>query len=258
MVEIIGARSQPDVVLICEHASHRIPRSLDGLGLDEEARTSHVAWDPGAEPVAREMADGLAAPLILQRFSRLVYDCNRPPEAESAMPARSEAFVIPGNARLSDRERDRRTREIYEPFHRHVAEILDRSMRAGQAPAVVTIHSFTPVFHGKRRTVEIGFLHDVDSRLADLMLSDAADLNDVNVQRNQPYGPEDGVTHTLQLHAIKRGLPNVMIEIRNDLIRTAAQQTAMAARLSNLVQHAIMRLPTPGNSEADERRRAMR
>ena len=257
-MEIVAAQHQPGVVLVCEHASHRIPTSLDGLGLEEKARTSHVAWDPGAEPVARMMAESLGAALALQRFSRLVYDCNRPPDAESAMPARSEAFVIPGNARLSNRERERRTREVYEPFHRQVAELLDQSMQAGQAPALVTIHSFTPVFHGKRRAVEIGFLHDIDRRLADLMLSEAASWDDVNVQRNQPYGPEDGVTHTLQLHAIKRGLPNVMIEVRNDLIKTAAQQTAMAARLSNLVQNAITRLPTPGTSEADGRRQAMR
>ncbi|MDH3662192.1 MAG: N-formylglutamate amidohydrolase [Alphaproteobacteria bacterium] len=242
-VEIVNSDGSSDVLLICEHASNLVPASLKALGLDQEALSSHIAWDPGAAAVARLMAKTLAAPLILQRLSRLVYDCNRPPEAESAMPIRSEVFEIPGNVGLTDGAREARVEAVYRPFRDAVARQLDRMITEGRAPAVVTIHSFTPVFHGRRRSVEIGLLHDIDTTLADAMLGLSADWRDLDVRRNQPYGPEDGVTHTLQVDAIARGLANVMIEIRNDLIATPDQQSVMAARLSGLLSDGLRRLP---------------
>lgn len=251
-VEIVIPEDQHDserdagIVLICEHAGRLIPRSLGTLGLDPKALESHVAWDPGAEPVARAMAKRLGAPLILQRFSRLVYDCNRPPDAESAMPARSEVFDIPGNAALSEAEREARVQAIYRPFRAASARLLDGALRLGRAPAVVSIHSFTPIYYGRPRAVELGLLHDVDSRLADAMLNEAAGWSDLVVRRNEPYGPEDGVTHTLRVDAIARGLPNVMIEIRNDLIATPETQAAMAMKLADLVSLAVERL-SPGD-----------
>ena len=242
-VEVIDAEGAADVVLICEHASNRVPRSLNALGLDPAVLESHVAWDPGAAPVARLMAEALAAPLVLQRFSRLVYDCNRPPDAASAMPARSEIFDIPGNAGLDRAARMARVEGLYRPFRKSVAAMIDRHMRRGATPAVVTIHSFTPVFHGRPRSVGLGFLHDTDARLADALLGLCGDATDLQIRRNEPYGPEDGVTHTLQVDAIARGLPNVMIEIRNDLIATPDQQAAMATRLAGLIRRALGRLP---------------
>lgn len=242
-VEVVNPDGSGEIVLICEHAGNLMPRSLHALGLDNEALLSHVAWDPGAAPVARLMATLLDAPLILQRFSRLVYDCNRPPDAESAMPAKSEIFDIPGNVGLTDAARQARTEAVYRPFREKVAWALDRVTRRGRTPAVVTIHSFTPVFHGKRRSVELGLLHDIDARLVDAMLDASADWQDLVVRRNEPYGPEDGVTHSLRVDAIARGLPNVMIEVRNDLIETRSQQSAMAARLAGLVTNALGGLP---------------
>ncbi len=242
-VEVEGDAGTAGILLICEHAGNCIPRSLGGLGLDEDTRRSHAAWDPGALQVAKRMSERLAAPLVWQRYSRLVYDCNRPPEAESAMPAKSEIYGIPGNARLTDAGRQARIDAIYRPFHDHVAALLNRFKESGRRPAIVTVHSFTPIFHGRRREVELGFLHDADARLADAMLAGSEHWSELVIRRNQPYGPDDGVTHTLRRHGIARGLPNVMIEIRNDLIDTPERQSAMADRLSTLMQDALDRLP---------------
>ena len=238
-VEIVNPCGRGDVVLICEHAGRLVPRSLNGLGLDRETLMSHVAWDPGAAPVARDMARHLDAPLVLQRFSRLVYDCNRPPDAESAMPAQSEIFDIPGNVGLTPAARMARTDAVYLPFRDAVASVIDQRIEQGSLPAVVTIHSFTPVFHGRRRTVELGILHDADSALADAMLEASTGWTDLVVRRNEPYGLEDGVTHTLKIHAIERGLSNVMIEVRNDLIKSHDHQSAMALRLAELVRASL-------------------
>lgn len=256
-VEVVNEQGDAAILFICEHASNRVPERLGDLGLDEETRQSHIAWDPGAEPVARGMARELNAPLILQRFSRLVYDCNRPPDAASAMPARSEVFEIPGNRALSATDRAMRTEALYVPFHQAITDHLNRLNRAmalGRYPAIVTIHSFTPVFHGRPRTVEIGLLHDRDARLADSMLDLVPEPGAPDIRRNEPYGPEDGVTHTLQLHALPRGLLNVMIEIRNDLLDPAGQ-ARLADDLARMVSQALERL---GSSGAALKRQASR
>ena len=236
VAEVINPHAAGRFVLLCEHASNHIPETLDGLGLDEAAKRSHVAWDPGAAELARAMSDRLDAPLVLARISRLVYDCNRPPHADAAMPARSELYDVPGNANLSEADRKARVCNYYDPFCEVVSDTLDR---AGPDVTLVTIHTFTPVYYHKPRDVEIGILHDSDRRLADLMLASASDHGDHLVRRNEPYSPEDGVTHSLKLHAIRRGLSNVMLEVRNDLVATADDQARMADMLSGWLTQCV-------------------
>lgn len=222
------------VVLVCEHASHFIPPEFGTLGLDSAVRQSHVAWDPGALIVAEHMATLLAATLVAGQVSRLVYDCNRPPEALDAMPARSEIFDISGNADLSDTDRQERVSRVYVPFRQSLEAAIARVVD----PIIVTIHSFTPVYKGASRDVEIGILHDTDARLADAMLDLAPRYTQATVQRNEPYGPQNGVTHTLKEHALHAGHLNVMLEIRNDLIKSSGQQVDMAKLLAPWVAEA--------------------
>jgi predicted N-formylglutamate amidohydrolase len=177
--------------------------------------------------------------LVYQRFSRLVYDCNRPPEAAGAMPERSEVYDIPGNAGLSDEEKKARTEALYVPFHAAIRALIRDRKAVGQDTVIVTVHSFTPVFHGKARAVEIGILHDDDSRLADGMLAVANAAPQYKVERNEPYGPADGVTHTLILHGVANGLRNVMIEVRNDLIADQAGQGVVTGYLTRLLQQSL-------------------
>ncbi|RYC11997.1 N-formylglutamate amidohydrolase [Ciceribacter ferrooxidans] len=225
-------------LFVCEHASRRLPENVGNLGLSEEALSSHIAWDPGALAVARHLSSQLDGALVHQRFSRLVYDCNRPPESPGAMPESSEIYDIPGNVGLSPAERYARTAALYIPFHDLISStIADREAR-GQATVMVTVHSFTPVYRGVRREVEIGILHDTDHRLADAMLDNAAG-GPYRVARNEPYGPEDGVTHSLRLHALPKGFMNVMIEVRNDLIANDADQRVMAGYLADLLRKAF-------------------
>jgi predicted N-formylglutamate amidohydrolase len=227
------------VILVCEHASRRLPERLGTLGLSPEALESHIAWDPGALAVSRLLADALDATLIYQRFSRLVYDCNRPPEAPGAMPALSEIYEIPGNATLSDEERRARTEAIYSPFRQALSQLVADRVANDRPPVIVTLHSFTPVYHGVRRDVEVGILHDSDSRLADAMLAATGKDAPFLTRRNEPYGPDDGVTHTLIEHGVKNGLQNVMIEIRNDLIATKDGQRVMAVYIGDLLGKAL-------------------
>lgn len=229
-----------DIVIVCEHASRLIPAALGCLGLDTSALESHIAWDPGALGVSRYLSSSLDALLCYQRYSRLVYDCNRPPEAASAIVGKSEIYDVPGNQNIPEADRQARIREIYLPFRDGLSEILSARKAEGRATILVTIHSFTPIYFGRRREVEIGVLHDSDSRLADAILAEAEGTDQKYVvMRNQPYGPADGVTHTLIEHGIANGIPNVMIEVRNDLLESADGQAAIAAYLATLIEKGV-------------------
>ena len=216
-------------VLICEHASRVLPKKLGTLGLPETELTRHIAWDIGAENVARMLSRLIDAPLMLQRYSRLAYDCNRPPESPDAVPEVSELTAIPGNRKLSAEDRLARVREIYRPFHDGVSLALDKRAAAGVKSIVVSIHSFTPVYKGKERSVELGILHDRDVTLSSRLIKG---FPNIDARLNEPYGPKDGVLHTLNLHGFARGLQHVMIEIRNDLVSSERGQDEWAQRLS--------------------------
>ena len=237
--EIVNRDGASNFLLVCEHASNRIPASLNELGLTPDARAAHISWDLGAAEVAAHLSGHLDAALIAPRFSRLVHDCTRPSDDESAMPERVDSIDIPGNVGLSDAARQARIRELYRPFHDALASLIAARDRPGRKPIIVTIHTFTPVYQGRRRQLDLGILHDRDTRLADQVLKLCARDDALVTRRNQPYGPSDGVTHTLKTHALPRGLLNVMFELRNDLVADDACQRAMAQRLSMLLTAAV-------------------
>jgi len=226
---LVNEQGRSSYVLLCEHASNRLPKALGSLGLAASDLQRHIAWDIGAEKVARLLSRLIDAPLILQRYSRLAYDCNRPPESPEAMPTMSEVTTIPGNMNLSAANRLARIQELYRPFHAAVSGVLDTRAAEGRKSIVVSIHSFTPVYKGKTRAVELGILHDRDASFSSLLIKR---FPKVDARLNEPYGPKDGVLHTLNLHAAPRGLKHAMIEIRNDLIATERGQQEWAQRLS--------------------------
>ncbi len=238
--EVINLGGQAPLCLVCEHASAAIPASLGTLGLAEADRLSHAVWDIGAEALARALSERLDAPLVIARVSRLVYDLNRPPEAPDAMPAQSGDIAVPGNRDLSEAEKAARTAEVYVPFHATLTDVLDRF---ATPPALVTIHSFAPVWDGAPRTTQLGLLHDADAGLATRML-DIADPA-LLTRLNEPYSARDGVTHTLRRHANPRGLQNVMIEVRNDLLGNPADVARIASRLAAMLTVALDPEATP-------------
>jgi len=233
---VYNARGRYPVVLVCEHASDFIPVQYRNLGLDGRARVSHIAWDPGALTTARFLADQLDAVLVEGTVSRLVYDLNRPPESPTAVPQQSEAYTVPGNQGLTPAEHQLRVEHYYQPFK----DALEKTLQSHHCePVLVTVHSFTPVYNGKVREVELGILHDTDQRLADAILQLAGGYN---IQRNQPYGPEDGVFHTLQLHGVTNQIHNVMLEIRNDLLTDEQGCQKIASKIAAWLNDALKML----------------
>ncbi|MDJ1008381.1 MAG: N-formylglutamate amidohydrolase [Paracoccaceae bacterium] len=235
VAEVIAAEAAGPLVVVCEHASPFIPEVFARLGVSEEVATSHAAWDPGAGALAERIARRFDSPYVRSNVSRMVYDCNRPPEAEDAMPRLSEIYLIPGNDGLTETQRHRRIDDYYRPFE----TLLEATLSARPSAVLVTVHSFTPVYRGLRRDVEIGIVHDTDRRLADAVLDVAAGYD---IRRNEPYAPEDGVTHTLKRHALPTGRLNVMLEVRNDLLATGGAIDKMADCLSGWLDLALARL----------------
>ncbi len=230
------------IVLVCEHASNHIPAAWGDLGLTDEQRSAHIAWDPGALGLARGLARRLDAVLVHAPVSRLVYDCNRALDMPGAMPARSEVHDIPGNAAISVQERLARTRAVYLPFHDGLHGLIAQRIALGRRPVVVTIHSFTPVYFGKPRAVEFGVIHDADPAYAMAIVAAARAMTRLACDLNAPYSAADDVTHTLRVMATPYGLPNAMLEVRNDLIATAADQEAMAETLAPVLNMGLVEI----------------
>jgi predicted N-formylglutamate amidohydrolase len=233
-VRVTNPDGSSPFVLTCDHASNFLPAEFGTLGLSAEALSRHIAWDPGALPVARRIAEALNATLVETRISRLVIDCNRPLDAPDLVPLVSETTTIPGNGGLSPQQRAARVALSWQPFHHAVARIVGKRLARGLETRLVSIHSFTPVYKGTKRPWHIGIIHDEDRRLAAPLIAALKRLAGVTVGVNEPYSPADRVYFTLEHHARSRGLACAMIEIRNDEISGETGQRKWADLLTGI------------------------
>jgi len=226
-------------VLTCDHASAHIPPGYAGLGLPAAELQRHIAWDIGALGLSEQLCGLLDAPLLHATVSRLLLDVNRDPGAHDSIAVASEDTSIQGNQAIDAGERQRRHDWIYAPYHGEIEAVVAARIAARQPTAMVSIHSFTPVFKGVERRWQVGVLSHRDRRMADPLLRALGADSRLEVGDNQPYAPRDGVYHTLERHAEAHGLPCVMLEIRNDLIRDTPGQLSWAKRLAPLLLRAF-------------------
>lgn len=241
-VTVLREGGGSDLFLTADHAGRLIPRRLGQLGVPDSELDRHIAWDIGIRGVTERLSATLDATAVLQTYSRLVIDCNRNPSVPSAMPEISEHTPIPGNVGLTEADRAARVREIFTPYHDRLAALLDARAAAGRRTVYVAMHSFTPVFKGESRAMEIGVLYNRDARLAHVLLELLHAEGDLTVGNNAPYAVSDLTDYGVPRHAEPRGLPHVEIEIRQDLIADAAGQTTWAARMARLLTAADARL----------------
>src|SRR5258708_14198119 len=229
-----NAAGRSPFLLTCDHYGRAIPAILGDVGIPAAEVARHIAWDPGIAGVADALSKHLGAHLIAQRYSRLVIDCNRPPDALSSIPRISEATVIPGNEGLARDAAEARRRAVFDPYHRRIAEVIDRRSRDGIPAVLVLLHSFTPVYAGIARPWHIGTLYHRDTRLPPLLLKLLRAEPDLVVGDNEPYAVSDETDYTIPVHGEARGLMNSGIEIRQDLIVDPAGQRQWADRLARI------------------------
>lgn len=241
-VTVERADGAAPIFLVCDHAGRRIPRRLGALGLDAAELDRHIAWDIGAESVARGVSRRLDATLVSQVYSRLVIDCNRAPGVDGSIATLSETTAIPGNRDLGPRDAETRAREIFRPYHDTITRLLDARAARDRPSVLVAVHSFTPVFKGEQRPWHIGILYNRDDRLAAIALDLLAGESDLRAGDNQPYSVSDETDYTIPVHGEKRGLAHVEIEIRQDLIADAPRQDVWADRLAGWLVRGLDRL----------------
>ena len=241
-VRVLRAHGASPFVLTADHAGQCIPRRLGSLGVAAAELERHIAWDIGIAGVTERLSELLDAAAALQTYSRLVVDCNRDPSWSSAMPDVSENTEIPGNRGLTEADRSARAAAIFRPYHDRIGALLDARTAAGQRTIVVAMHSFTPVFKGESRAMEVGVLYFRRTALAAAMLDLLRAEGDLTVGENQPYALTEDSDYSIPFHADRRGLEHVEIEIRQDLIETETGQAAWAARFARLLTAALPRL----------------
>jgi predicted N-formylglutamate amidohydrolase len=236
------ATARSPFLFTCDHYGRLIPRALGDLGLPESELMRHIAWDIGISGVAEALSDHLSAHLIVQRYSRLVIDCNRPPSVASSIPRISEATTISGNEGLSREAAELRRKIIFDPYHRRIDEVIEARLRQGMPTVLVALHSFTPVYAGIARPWHIGTLYHRDTHLPPRLLRHLRAEADLVVGDNEPYAVSDETDYTIPVHGEKRGLMNTGIEIRQDLIGDQSGQHQWAERLARILGEIEMEL----------------
>jgi predicted N-formylglutamate amidohydrolase len=216
--EVLEAEPTLPVLLVCDHASNRIPRSLGDLGVAAAALEEHIAWDIGAAAVTRALSQRLQVPAILGTYSRLVVDCNRNLDDPTAFPARSDGVSVPGNQHLDQAAREMRANALYWPYHHAIRDHLRSLESLAVAPALIAIHSFTPFWEGAGRPWHLGVLWDKDGRIPQSLMHYFGSRPNIQVGDNEPYSGKHPADFTIDYHAEAAGLPHVSIEIRQDLI----------------------------------------
>ena len=228
------------ILFICDHATNSIPVVHGDLGLSAEQLADHIAWDPGAAGVTEALSDLLDCPAILARASRLLIDCNRHPADVDAIPEISEITSIPCNANLSPDEVAARIAAYHTPFHAGIEQV--RADLGPQIRAVVSLHSYVPVFHGQKRPWHLGLVYNADRRMADVVREGLSADPYLVIGDNEPYSGQDRFYYTLNRHAQAHGLPCLMIEIRNDLLQNASDQDKWARILAPMLTKALAKI----------------
>ena len=229
-------RSGCGVLVVCDHASNAIPRSLGSLGIGENALKDHIAYDIGAGGVAAQLVKELGAGFVFGAYSRLVADPNRSPRDASVIPRISDGVLIPGNLNLSAAQHDARIRFVHTPYHEAVDRATAALVEAGVEPVIVAVHSFTPSISGIPRPWHTVVLWDKDARLAIPLLAALRRERDLIVGDNEPYSGRHPADYTIDRHAEGGGFAHAAIEIRQDLITTATEQRDWGVRLGRVLR----------------------
>jgi predicted N-formylglutamate amidohydrolase len=259
--EAIPGAADAGLLIVCDHASNAIPAGYGTLGLQREALDRHIAYDIGAAELTRALAARLGAPAVMSTYSRLVIDPNRGLDDPTLVMRYSDGAIVPDNAYANSLEIARRSRRYWAPYREEIARTIDAMIASGEPPAIVSIHSFTPVWRGTVRPWMIGVLWDRDARISKPLieaLHTEPDLCGDNIGDNEPY---DGALagDTIDAIATSRGLANALLEIRQDLITASAAAVAWSERLARLLRPILadcrVRSPQHFGSRAGRRAR---
>ncbi len=225
-------------LVTCDHASNRVPTWVNGgdLGIPAADMARHIAWDVGAAGLASTLGSLLDSPVILSDFSRLVIDPNRGEDDPTLVMKLCDGTIIPANRHAGPEEVERRLDRLYRPYHAAYARLA--ALRRDRV--IVAVHSFTPGLRGRPpRPWHVGVLYShLDERFSKPLIARLQAETDLCIGDNEPYSghlPGDAIDR----HALRFGRQNALIELRNDLIATQAEQAHWAARLAPILTEVL-------------------
>jgi predicted N-formylglutamate amidohydrolase len=217
-------------LVLCDHASNAVPERYGSLGLGAHALERHIAWDIGARGVALALARKLACPVVLGGASRLLVDLNRGIHDATSILSESDNTIVPSNLAIDDDERAARIRQFHVPYHARIETHLDALLALGVRPTLISVHSFSPTLGRIARPWPVAVLWK-QAREPVAALLDWFVAHGFLVGDNRPYDARILFGWTLEHHALRRGLPHVLFEIRSDGIETPQAQREWGARL---------------------------
>jgi predicted N-formylglutamate amidohydrolase len=238
---LVNEAGPTPMVIICDHASNRVPADYGDLGLPPAAFERHIAWDIGAAAISEILARRFNAPAILSTVTRLLIDCNRRFEDPNLTPAISDGTDIPANCGVSQSERETRWRTYHQPYHAIIAQTIDRQLASGRQPVVLSIHSMTATMRGAARPWQIAVCWDTDQRLSVPMLRALRAHDGIVVGDNEPYSLDPAEDYSVPVHAARRGLKHLQIEFRQDEVANATGQQRWATLFGDCLEQMLSR-----------------
>jgi len=225
------------IILVSEHAGNKIPASLGNLGVSDHDLADHIGWDLHIKDVGIALSERLDAPYFYQPYSRLVIDCNRPPDSPQSILEVSDGRRISGNENLSTADVLARQQEIFQPFHGAISSLLNARMERGQTSILVTFHSFTPLMRAgaEVRPWQITFQYGRNPQMSHQLMKLLAEDPSVTVGDNVPYPVRPETNYGIPVHGEQRNLLHTMIEIRHDVIADEAGKALWVKKISNVL-----------------------
>jgi predicted N-formylglutamate amidohydrolase len=236
---LVNEAGSSPIVIICDHASNRVPPPYGNLGLPRTAFQQHIAWDIGAAAISEILARRFNAPAILSQVSRLLIDCNRGFEDPDLTPSVSDGTDVPANQNLSPAERDKRWHDFHQPYHQAIADVIERKLADSQQPIVLSIHSMTPSLRGIARPWQIAVCWAEDQRLSAPTLAALRARSRIVIGDNEPYMLDLEEDYSVPIHALRRGLKHLQIEFRQDEIADQAGQQRWAALFGDCLEEVL-------------------
>ena len=224
------------LLIVADHASNYIPKKYSDLGLSKKDILSHKAYDPGVRDLAINLSNKLNSHLVLGEYSRILIDCNRDLNDPTLIPVISDRKLIFGNKNITKQERIYRIKYMYRPYHEKIRKkILDKKINV-----IISLHSFNPIFKGKKRFLKYGILSNQDRRLSDKIIHELKKGKNI-VGDNEPY-KGSLIGDTLYKHALKSGIHHSLIEIRNDLLSNVKKIDQVSNLMYIVINKSIKRL----------------
>ena len=226
-------------LITCEHASNYLPDGWDWKDGDERLRSMHWAYDLGATEITHELVKELSCVGVLTRFSRLLIDANRSLTQDNLFRTMADGLPVHLNQNMTEEDKRRRIDEYWAPFHGEI----DRISEQLQPQFLLSIHSFTPLYEGNPREVQMGVLHDdTNPELADIWCDRLRDLSGMDVRINEPYTGIGGYMYSASVHAERAQCPTIEMEFRQDLLVDPVIRKQLTECMTTMVRETLAQL----------------